>query len=81
MKPATLKRLFNKALKKDSIIAFEQLLEKLAKSGENYWFRYYYDFRNLNENQKWIWYYRIVVSRNDFKPKYRAKALDYLCKK
>ena len=72
---------FKRVLKKDSIIHFEKLLEKLAKDKNDYWFRYYYNFRNLTDKQKWTHYYMLVVRRNDLKPKYKAKALDYLCKK
>lgn len=76
-----IKRMMTRALKKDSIVAYEKMLEKLAKDKNSYWFRYYYDFRSMSEKSKWYHYYSMVVRRTDFKPKYKAKALDYLCKR
>lgn len=79
-----IKKTLTKVLKKDSIIAYEKWLEKLSKNDKehnSFWFRYYYDFRTMTEEQKWKHYYQIVIKRTDLKPKYRAKALEYLCKK
>lgn len=80
MKRTRIGRAFVKALKKDSIVAYEKFLEKAAKKDHRY-FSYYCIFKQYSEENKWYDYYSQVIRQTDLPPKYREKAVAYLWKR